>query len=347
MTEEFFSLIEGLTSENLTSEVLAFVLRERMYAPVQRLFFSYLLNDGTSRSTSERDFSIATRLRYQGYGEPDILISGTDSMILIENKFYAPYSGIDQLSRYFRLLKVHPDFKEIPKKALVLLTPSGRVDLYLAEIIRDFAAVNKRVVDLPSLRSMLDREGITFRILEWQEILRLFESADFVLSSLSAFIKDSFIKEVKLMENEMQLLQSEAFPAALQKVLDGVMLARERVHALGTDTKSSRFTQSIDVYGFYAKSRISGAWFGYYRQLWTKYKPLTPLYLQFRPEWVQDQAYVEARHKPILMERFLFDETFQFIKPYPVRTLNDIDSLATELINDVRFIEAIISREEP
>jgi len=233
----------------------------------------------------------------------------------------------------------------LPNKKLVLLTTENRVTYYLNEIIRDFQRnINKDIIDITSLSKFLIKKNILFYILSWQEILRNIESEDLILNSFSKYVIDSYIREVNLMEVEIDVLKSEVFPLALQKLLEGISLLRERVHALGIDTKSIKFSQSIDIYGFWMSYSICNVWFGYDRTLWMFSRPFTPLYLEFRTNWIKGVKFNQDKHMPLLLEFMTYKDEYGFIKPFNVELLNNLDDFAGKLIVFSNNIVAILGK---
>lgn len=337
MSNTFLSSIDGLSSENLVSETLRYILSETSFTPFQRLFFGYLL--GQNVSTFEGNFEIETRPRFDSYGSPDILIAGSDLIALIENKFYAPYSGSDQLSRYYKLLLEHSDFKRMNTKILVLLTTSSREKHYIDQILTDFKSIYSTVSNIQNLIAQMKATGIEFKILYWQEIIRLFESDDLLVSSLRNYIRINYIGEVQFMSDEIKALKSKEYASAMEKLLECVNILRERIHSDTSDTKKSKMSQSINFYGFSIKLKNLSAWFGYFRPLWNSYEPYTPLYLQVRTDWITNDKIDFNAFVKRLEGVYFYNDEHGYVKPYSIDKLNDLDFFAEELRKDLEYLD--------
>ena len=131
----FLERIDGLSSEDLTTEMLSFFLDSPSYAPYQRLFYSLLFPNQELKSTEERLYEITTQRVFEGAERPDLVIEGEKEIVFIENKFYASFSRGNQMYTYFsRLIN---NFKE-KEKYLILLTIKARKELYLKDIRSQF-----------------------------------------------------------------------------------------------------------------------------------------------------------------------------------------------------------------
>jgi hypothetical protein len=105
--DNFLDRIDGLSSENLTTEVLGFLLDSSTYAPYQRLFYSLIFPGSELQDTEERQFDVTTQMSFEEYGRPDIVIENERQVIFIENKFYASFSLDNQMYRYYSDMEVH------------------------------------------------------------------------------------------------------------------------------------------------------------------------------------------------------------------------------------------------
>ena len=343
MTEkdDLISRIDGLSSENLVTEVLAYILSNDRYVPTQRLFYNYLFDSNHNLSTEDGHFEVATGQRYEE-GIPDIIIRSDDSVAIIENKFFAPYSQQDQLYRYFNLLTQDSELAKSRVRVLALLTIRGRMPFYLEEVVQDFSSKIDGIADLDSLQSILLKEGVRFKALEWQEVMRLVKCDDPIADSLSRYIEKNFIGEVRLMEKDITILESQDTAKAFEKVFEIVTKAREQIQVSGYDTKKFKMSQSRDFYGFSISLEGWSIYFGYYRTLWVKYSPYTPLYMQFRMKWMPRSQLTEAEIRGRLLSRFLYDDAEEFVKGYPISKIANFDSFISEVIEDIRFVERSI-----
>ena len=111
--------LEGKRSEDLATEVLAYVLQSAHFRPLQKLFYEWLLTDGAAQSTAERSLEITTQESHPRQGRLDLAIRGDDVRIILESKFDAEFSHGNQLYRYVKILHASEERQRI----LVLLCP--------------------------------------------------------------------------------------------------------------------------------------------------------------------------------------------------------------------------------
>ncbi|MCK9467760.1 MAG: PD-(D/E)XK nuclease family protein, partial [Candidatus Absconditabacterales bacterium] len=196
--------------------MLSFILKEEAYKPFQKLFFSFLLekyHDDFFRAP----LLIDTRKIYSN-GTPDLIIDNQkDTVILIENKFYANLSGANQISRYKAILV--NDYETFVNKYLILLIVKHRKCFYEEEIIKDFSSSGTPIKTIEELQDYLKVEyKINFKFLFWQDILELFNCEDIIIKSLQKYISHYFIGEVEFMKQEIAILKNPAFITAYKKI---------------------------------------------------------------------------------------------------------------------------------
>jgi hypothetical protein len=211
MTESVFNYTEGLSSEDLTTEILRYILVSPEFAPYQRLFYSRLFSSVEPtqlKSTDDYGFSVSTQVSYDKYGRPDLIIENENRLVVIENKFYAEFTNDDQIRRYFQFLCSTTNFEE---KFLILLTIKDRSDYYYNRILQQFS----KDLPEPSLQAFdtfTAQNNIIFRILSWDDLLEDFDSPEFLITNLKNYIYGKFIKSSTLDDDELKLVQGSEVP---------------------------------------------------------------------------------------------------------------------------------------
>jgi len=343
MTEDFLMEIEGLRSEDLTTEVLSFILREEGYKPFQKLFFSFFL--GKYPDEFFRIFRtpvlIDTRKTYTK-GTPDLIIDNQkDTVILIENKFYANLSGADQISRYKTILA--NDYKTYANKYLILLTVKHRRCFYEEEIKKDLSTAGMCIKTTEELQDYLKVEHkINFKFLFWEDILELFNCEDIVIKSLHKYISHYFIGEVKFMEKDIAILKDTAFITAYKKIFAQIDRIRQAIHSEEYDVWKAKASQSINFYGFTIQLKNCSVWFGYSLLTWTAEGTTSPVILQFRREWytgmINDKAEFDKKLLSVFQEPH---KELEFVKFYPLEIFADTEKMIQQLDSDLKFMSSL------
>ena len=167
--KDLFINLAGLHSENLTTEILKIILTEPGYEIYSQTFFSYLLEGTNFNFEGNNKYSIDSQLRTEK-GIPDLVIVGDESMFIVENKFFANFSGDDQVIRYLDILKDNPSKKN---KKLFILTIKRQHRLY-DELID---------LQLQKCNRLAEKLNIDFKF--WDDILLLFQSNNFLIEALT------------------------------------------------------------------------------------------------------------------------------------------------------------------
>jgi len=240
----FLERIDGQTSEDLTSEMLGFFLTSRDYSPYQRLFYSLIFPDHELKDSEERLFDIATQMSIGNKGIPDIVIEGEQTVILIENKFYASFSQNDQMYRYFKLINKQYMGKE---KYLILLTIKDRIDFYLKEIRKQFEPVFTTDSN-EELFNYCSENGVKLQTLSWEDIFKVFGAKDFLIADLNDYIQRKYITSTILNEREIEMINSKEVPILMEKLWAGIDKIKDTLAGEGYDV--TRTSQSKLTYGF-------------------------------------------------------------------------------------------------
>ena len=325
--DDLFLRTAGLFLENLTSEILRCILSDENYEIYQRIFFNYLFKNNDNKSTFDYGFEIFQE-RY-GSEIPDIVLKTDNEIIFIENKFYAPYVGGNQISRYIKVLNTR--FQNLSKKSIYLLTIKKRQNHYHELIAYDVS------------KNLGEKERIDVKFIFWEEILGLFKSNDFLIQNLNRYIQDTFLLSVTFSEKEMEMLKEKDLPHALNNLYRSIDQIRNELSQRRED--KIRASQSFQYYGFYIELEKIGLYFGYFFPLWLNppdKSNVTPIYLQVKGRNIKPQG-------PKLDESTLqicgFIKTQiddEWVKPFNLDLLKNISDFVETLNRDLKEVNDTI-----
>jgi len=321
----FLGRIDGLSSEDLTTEMLGFILSSPTYTPYQRLFYSLVLSDGMLKDTQERQYEITTQMSFQEFGRPDMLIENDNQVILIENKFYAPFSLDNQIYRYYSFLKDNYTSKE---KYLILLTIKDRIELYLKDIRKQFEA-HLTSDKSDELINFCSENGVSFQTLSWEDIFRLFGAEDVIIANLKNYIQSKYITSTILKEREIAMINSKEVPMLMDKLWAGIDKIRDMLS--GENYKVLRTTQSRIFYGFAVERFWGKVYVEYYHYSWLNYD--TPYMMQIRSDWVDHNYRSQDLETHLKSIDFIYDKNMEYVLPIVIKEA-DIAGSAVEAVKD-------------
>jgi hypothetical protein len=307
MPESIFEFTDGRSSEDLTTEILHYILVSEAYAPYQRLFYSRLFPSEGNRSTDDYGFDVDTQVDHTPNGRPDIEIKNEKNIIIIENKFFAGFSNNDQMFRYFQYLKSDSSYKN---KYLVLLTIKDRMSYYNQHMVQQFSC--KESYD--ELMRYFDEHGIEFRNLLWEDILNDFDSHDFLISNFKNYIETKYLTSSTLEDKEMELINSSSVPQIFEKLWSGIDKIRDNLSA--EDINVQRMSQSRIYYGFNISENWGNVWLGLYHDFWAIYK--TPYLLHIRNDWIKEEFRNKEIEKKLMEIGFINDSKLENIFPIKI-----------------------------
>lgn len=319
--------IDGLSSENLTTEILRYVLVNDDFLIYQRVFYNYLI--GINKTTLENNFDVLTQMRYTTYGIPDMIISNDSEAYIIENKFYAPYSGDNQISRYIDILNKH--YHSIPMKKVFLFTIKNRKDYY-ESLIKNDLTKNGLVAYIPL---------VEFKF--WEDLLELFKSNNFLIDNLSYYINKSFIQSIKFKDMNITSLSSQITPESLKMLWQLIDSVKSKLKTTGVSVE--RTSQSINFYGYNCKNPKFDIWFGYFFPLWNyeyEKNKITPIYLQLKKTWIDKPVTNPDFESKMIKHGFIFNQEYEWVKPYDINLLKDEAALVKILVDDINYIDGIV-----
>ena len=290
--------VEGKRSEDLATEVLAFIFQSQSFAPLQKLIYQWLLADGAARSTVERGFDVTTQESHPGQGRLDLTIRGDEVRIIVESKFDADFSQGDQLRRYVSILRGFDEKLRI----LAILCPERNRLFYEAHSLQQFYTDLGQVDALPGLECELSsRYGIVLKFLTWDHLLTLLECDSVLVAELIEFVRNRALTPVEFLAKELSMIMSDQIPNILISVFAAIDQVRGRLVA---DFVGGRMSQSREWYGFNVDHHGLRFWFGYSLRHWSRIK--TPFLLQFNSSWTP--ANLQVSEERLLTLGFIKDE---------------------------------------
>jgi len=317
---DFLLQIDGLTSEDLTSEILSYILNKDFYSPYQRLFYNQLFANFKNFDTRQYGFEVVTQENYGSLlGTPDIMIRNNDIAVVIENKFFAPYSGGNQISRYVKLLEKH--YSSCSYKAVYLLTIRSRKNHY-DTLIKDDLKKNLKY-----------KTTVKIDFLIWEDLLELFKSNDFIIGNLTKYIEKKFLVDLTLNKKQMNILKDKNTAEAIAKVFDIVRLVKGEL-ITGKYT-TERVGQSYQYFGFFIKLNNIDVWFGYFLDAWIKgiKGVYSPVCIQVREDWAKSTIPKTKLRNTLIRLNFERDPNAEWLRAIDVALLGSVFDLVNELDN--------------
>lgn len=321
----FLERIDGLSSEDLTTEMLSFFLDSPSYAPYQRLFYSLLFPNQDLRNTEERQYDITTQRVFEGAERPDLVIEGEEEVIFIENKFYASFSGGNQMYVYFsRLIN---NFKD-KEKHLILLTIKDRKELYLKDIRSQF---NQKASLLTNeeLFEYCINNGVNLRVIIWEDIFKLFDTSDILIANLTEYIRNKYLTTTILKKEELVMLQNDDVPVLLNKLWAGIDKIKDILSSDGYSV--TRTSQSRIFYAFRVERAWGMIWVTFDHYCWLNYN--TPYVLQLRNRMLKGSYQVADLEFRMSKIGFIYDKTQEYIFPIKI-TEADLAGSVSEVIKE-------------
>ncbi len=313
--------IEGLSLENLTTKILQIILTYSGFEVYQKLFYNYIFNNSKNKSTEEYLFEISSQERY-GQDQPDLIISSAGNVFIIENKFYANFSGNDQITRYRKLLL--EEFKNATEKTIFLLTLK-RQEKYYKDLLKT------------ELKENYDKD-VRIKFIFWDEIIELFKSNHFLIEALDGYLRTYYLTEVKFSKQEFEMLNSKLIPETLDKLFQTIDLIKGEF--VNYNFEIVPYKSSQKYHGFYLRKENLKVWFGSALDWWGELDDNpTPLFMQIRDEWNPTIAFEEKLNDFLMKMNFKYHKGIQWIKPYPASLLEvDKSELVTKISDDISIV---------
>jgi hypothetical protein len=326
----FFEALEGQRSENLATQTLLVILRSPAFRELQRLVYELLLRDGVLLCTEARRFRVSTQESVDRQGRPDLRIEGEDTLILLENKFSALFTP-NQLPRYRAMIE------QAGKRVgvLVLLCPHHKRTGYELDAVAQFAANGIQFPTFGELQNHLLTRSIRLVVLTWEELLRVIESGNFLISELASFIRDRFLVHVEFTTLEIRRIMSTEIPEMLQKIFTLVERVKGEIGGNGIET--GRSSQSMRYFGFNLVKNGTSFYFGYMFDHWVKYG--TPILIQTSPQWEPNQ---HLNEEFLLQSGFVKESDNEFLVPIQLQE-GSADAILHDVVEQIqRAIDRVV-----
>jgi len=305
--DKLLEVIEGRTAEDLTTSVLAFLLASKKYRPLQKIVYEYILGDNLLKDTFQRQLNVQDQVTIENLGRPDLVITGNEIQIIIENKFYAEFSQGDQLVRYSQALDSERT------NILALITIHDRLDYY------------KRLTD--DMFKKVKTEA-TIKYLTWERLLELIDCDDILVNSLSNYIHSKYIISTNIGEEGLSLMNSESIPTILDSIWGAVDKLKDYLYSIGVETK--RISQSRFFYGFSVTYSWGELFTGFSHLVWKNHS--TPFYVQLRLDWLELE--IEGLSRKLKGMGYIYDDELEWIYPVKIESEN-IESDLMQKVKDI------------
>jgi len=235
----------------------------------QKVFLGSILPE-KNKSMHEHNLQVETQKwiyedeeRGEGkIGIPDLFISNNKISIVVENKFFAPFSKKDQMVRYSDWLHDNP--KE--SQYLILLTIQSERRTKERAMIGQFSVVDETIKTFEDVTAHLHYRGITLKVVLWDELIEQLPPGNEIIDSLIQYVKNTFLNEVIFDKEMHDMIESSKVPEALEMVWNAVKTVKDRLGPRGHEV--GNIGQSRLQYGFSFVTNKYSFWFGCYLPVW-------------------------------------------------------------------------------
>jgi len=305
MSKSILSIIIGLGGEDVTTEVLSYILTNERYDKIQSKLLERVL---LISKPNKLDFQTQTQKTFKE-GRPDIVIEGNDIITLIENKFYANFSNDDQITRYIEILE--NNYNDYSVRKLIVLTVRNRSSYLMKEI--------KRQLNTNNIETKFAEYNIVFSMIYWEDILEVIKNFDQITFELDNFIYENYIRETIINEHEKIMINNNEIPQLLEKVWNSIIFSRDYLMEYGFST--SRMSQSRTTLLYYVEFSWGRVCIQLFIHFWKKYN--SPFVVQIMNDWKTKRKDISS----LVSIGFTRDEEYDYIYPIPI----DGDDLSQEL----------------
>lgn len=316
MEESLFNKLIRLGGEDITTEILLYLLTDKEYNHIKNLIMPIIdLN-----YSYDKIYTFQTQKRFDTYDRPDLIIESGEEIFIIENKFNAEFSKNNQVQRYIELLTRMDEYNS---KNFILLTVRNRQH-YLENKI-------KKQIKTKDIEDHCKKLKINYRVVLWNEILKVIKCHDTLIRELEKFIEANYIKSTSINRDEKKMLNSKAVPELLIKIWNAISLSKDFLSEKGyivSRTSQSRTTYLYNVEFPWGKLCIQ-----LFIDFWEKYE--TPFVVQAMNDWLKSDVDLEK----LLKIDFIEDENYEYL--YPVRLEeNDLSlELNKKLLDLIHLVE--------
>lgn len=235
MDANFLNCIEGLYGEDYTTALLGYLLEYSENMDLLNIFHCNIVEKSVSNQKKIKN------------GQFDLCIENNSNCIVIENKFYAPFTYVrdkHQLKRYAEWLSTQDE----KNKVLICLCLEARKN------------------EIKSIFSELQENKIKYEIICWENVIDILNKGDEIQKGLASFVTERYLRRVFFDITEVKKMFNIETAKAYNKILDMV----DRVRDLIKDENLSigNIKQEERAYGFYFHKKSTEYWFGFEPYFW-------------------------------------------------------------------------------
>jgi len=272
--ESLFNEIEGKSGEDFTTLILKYILISDK-SLCKTLFDVNSIDKGI----------ISTQKRILN-GRFDLFIEDDENCLIIENKFYANFTNVNnehQLLRYYNWLSD----QNYNTKKLIVLTIKRR----------------KNEVDI-IFKSLISNTHILKEIIFWEDLINKLDINNVIHQELATFINAKYLQSIILDSWSVEMLSTKDNAQTYNKILKLVV----KIHDLLEDDKINvqRVKYEDNSYGFYFKKKGKEYWFGFDPVFWEKTGNLIDL--QYRVKNIKDNTMNFIQIEGLYFNHYLFSK---------------------------------------
>lgn len=274
-----FKLIENQKGENLSTEILGFLLSKKAGS---EKFQKYFVKSTIDIDLTSSDLLIEyyTQITFKDKSRPDLLIFTNKDIIILENKLGSYLSTDDQLIRYSKIsvdelksrFSMYPEINIqsfIGNIYLVFLAPK-----HIAEKC-EIDTANFLKIEKNNLSEHFRKSSkIKYRKVYWEDIRENLCDNNPIELEFKDFL--NIYLEDNITEMDIEILSNKNTPNSIIKIFNRIYQIQDGIDAPGITIY--RRSQSLYSYGTYFSGNGYNFWFGYNLNLWEKYQ--TPVFLQ-------------------------------------------------------------------
>lgn len=238
MDKILLNCIEGLTGEDYTTALLGYLLE---YSSNEVLSDIFSIQNIITKSNITNQKKIKN-------GRFDLFIECENSCIVIENKFYASFTyvnNINQLERYSSWLSS----QSYENKTLVCL------------------CIESRRSEVEKIFSSIKNDDVTSKIVCWEQVVDILNNGDDIQKALSIFVTDRYLKRISFNQCEVDTMLDVNTAKAYNKIFKMIERIRDLIKDENIKLKGNiKYEQG--AYGFYFLVNKKEYWFGFDSKYW-------------------------------------------------------------------------------
>lgn len=237
MDKVFLKCIEGLTGEDYTTALLGYLLEYSRSELLLNKF--YIQNDIRINISNQKVIK---------NGRFDLFIETGKSCIVIENKFYASFTyinDINQLERYSSWLNDQP----YENKTLICL------------------CIESRKNEVEKIFNSIKNDDVMLCIICWEQVVDILIKGDEIQKGLAAFVTERYLRRISFSRSEVNTMLDINTAKAYNKIFKMVERVKDLIRDDNIKIKGNiKYEQG--AYGFYFTVNKNEYWFGFDPKYW-------------------------------------------------------------------------------